>query len=129
MSIAPNQTINTGFPVTAASSVTLQFSGSDFAAGTVGKINWMNVTFTGHAAITAANGMGLTLQDNSATITYFVVRVNRANAVALDIPGNALFNITNMNLLYTNGLQCFVSSNTAGDSGNFLITMGYDRTF
>jgi hypothetical protein len=125
--IGPNQYSSASYLVTAGSTVNTQIT--DLAAGTAGRINYIVVTFAGHAAIAVGNGMTAFILDAAASNQFFAARANRANANALDIPGVALVTLSGLNLPFNNGLSVQVASLNAGDSGSFSVMIGYDRTF
>jgi len=125
--IGPNQFSSVGYPVTAGTTVNTQIG--DLAPGTVGKINYICINFSGHAAIAALNGMTCFIFDASGANQMFVARANRGNANALDIPGVTLVSLAPLNLPFNNGLSVQVVSANAGDIGAFNVMLGYDRTF
>lgn len=124
--IGPNQFSSAGYAVTANNTVSTAVA--DLLASTIGKINFININFTGHAAISAGNSMFVALLDAGLTNQYMSARVNRGNAAALDIPGTNLISLSNLNLPFSNGLSIQVISTNAGDVGVFSVQIGYDRT-
>lgn len=124
--IGPNQVLAQNFTITAATTVTTQIS--DLAALTVGKINFINISFAGQLQVSAGNDVRVRIVDAASAIVYAIGRMNVANSAIFNIPGTLLLNLINMNIPFANGLSIEVVSITAGDIGAFALTIGYDRT-